>query len=192
MLTFKNPLRSLRQLRFLRREDGSVTIEAMIILPVMFWTFLSLFSIFESFRYHGINQKAAFTISDAISRETLPIDRQYLNGMLDTFEYLARSQGASTLRVSSIWYDADNDRFWSDWSQTAGGGGGNVTPLTNADVQNWHDKLPVIPNLERVMVVETWSTFDPPFDTGLEQRDIRNFVFTRPRYAPRVCWDQCN
>ncbi|QFT59251.1 hypothetical protein FIU94_10480 [Sulfitobacter sp. THAF37] len=185
---FKAGLRSALHGDFMRRQDGSISIEAMIVLPVMFWAFLAMFSIFDAFRTYGINQKAAFTVGDAISRETLPLDDDYLNGMHSLFEYLSLSEGQSALRVSSIWFDADDNRYRTDWSKTRGG----VTALTSSNVRNWHDKLPVMPDNERVVLVETWSDYTPPFATGLENREIQNFVFTRPRYAPRVCWEECN
>lgn len=172
---------------FIRREDGTIALEAMIILPMMFWSFLSVFSIFDTFRTYSINQKAAFTIGDAISRETAPLDAQYLTGTLELFEYLSQSQGRSALRVSSLRWDGNRSRYYRDWSRTRGA----VAELSNDDVQGWATKLPVLPHNERVMLVETWSEYDPPFATGLEQREIHNFVFTRPRFAPRVCWEIC-
>ncbi|KIN63973.1 hypothetical protein Z946_2856 [Sulfitobacter noctilucicola] len=173
---------------FGRNEDGTIALEAMIVLPVMFWAFLSMFSIFDAFRTYSINQKAAFTIGDSISRETAPLDQAYLTGTLQLFEYLSQSQGQSALRVSSLWYDAAQDRFFADWSKS----NGTVAELSSDDVETWQTKLPVLPDGERIMLVETWSEYDPPFATGLERREITNFVFTRPRFAPRVCWEQCN
>jgi hypothetical protein len=173
---------------FLRNDDGTIAIEAMIILPVMFWTFLSVFSIFHAFRTYSINHKAAFSISDSISRETAPLDQAYLDGALQLFEYLSNSQSMSSLRVTSLYFDAENDRFYRDWSKVSGG----KPELSNGDVSDWISKLPSVPNNERIMLVETWSTYEPPFKTGLEQREIKNFVFTRPRFAPRVCWQECN
>ena len=188
MIRIKTGLASALRCDFLRREDGSMAVEAMVILPLLFWTYLSLFSIFDTFRMYSINQKAAYTIGDAISRETVPIDGAYLEGVQDLFEYLSRSQDKTSIRVSSIWYDADADAYKSDWSQKLG----SVSALSDVDVKNWHDKLPVLPDNERLVLVETWAQYDPLFDTGLENREIRNFVFTRPRYAPRVCWVTCN
>ncbi len=188
MTRVKTRMRAVLRLDFLRRENGSVAIEAVLVLPMLFWVFLSVFSIFDAFRMYSVNQKAAFTIGDAISRETVPIDSQYLAGMQDLFEYLARADGKTSIRVSSIWYDKGRDRFIRDWSQKRG----SVTALTNDDVRNWHDKLPLMLDQERVVLVETWTDYDPPFKTGLENLEIKNFVFTRPRYAPRVCWDDCN
>ncbi|MEP5732303.1 MAG: hypothetical protein ABJL67_23385 [Sulfitobacter sp.] len=173
---------------FARREDGTIAMEAMIILPMMFWAFLSVFSIFHTYRTYTISQKAAFTIGDSISRETAPLDDDYLEGMHGLFEYLSRSQGASTLRVTSLRYDGTNDEFTRDWSEVQG----SKPELSNDDVRNWTTRLPVMPDGERVMLVETWTTYDPPFATGLEEREIVNFVFTRPRFAPRVCWEICS
>ena len=169
---------------FLRREDGTIALEATIVMPLIFWTYLSMFSIFDAFRMYSIHQKASFTIGDAISRETVPIDADYLDGALDLYEYLSRSQGQSALRVSSIWYDQSADVFNTDWSQTRG----PIAPLTSAETRNWHAKIPVLVDGEHVIITETWSTYDPPFNTGLEEREIRNFVFTRPRYASCVLW----
>lgn len=184
MKQIKSTFISALRCDFLRREDGSVAIEAMIVMPLLFWTYLSMFSIFDAFRMYSINQKAAYTIGDAISRETAPIDDQYLEGVQDLFEYLSRSQDKSSIRITSLWYDAAADEYHADWSQKRG----TVDVLTDIDVRNWHEKLPVMTDKTFMTLVETWSDYDPPFNTGLEERQIRNFVFTRPRYAPCVQW----
>jgi hypothetical protein len=191
----KNQLKSIAHCNFLRDEDGVIAIEAMIIMPMMFWTFLSMFSFFDSFRAYSLNQKAAYTISDAVSRETQPLDNAYLNGMWEMFDYLAHTRAPSALRVTSVRFDEAANRFLVDWSQSRGwasilsGSGMNSDSATS---QSWVDRLPVIPDGERLMLVETWDRYDPPFATGLEQQLIHNFVFTRPRYAPRVCWNICD
>ena len=179
-------MRALRSLlaQFKGREDGSIAVETVIMLPLMFWAYLAMYSTFDTFRMYNLNQTAAYTVGDAISRETQAIDADYLQGMQQLFEYLTRGTGQTAIRVSSLWYDAENNRYHADWSQVRG----TVQPLTSDDVRNWHDKLPVMPNNERVTLVETWRDFEPLFKTGLERRDIHNFVFTRPRYAPRTVW----
>jgi hypothetical protein len=42
-----------------------------------------------------------------------------------------------------------------------------------------------------MMVVETWIYYGPVFDIGLNFHAVVNFIFSRPRYSPRVCWKQC-
>ena len=168
-ILLKHRLHYILRCDFLRKQDGSISIEAMIVLPLMFWSFLAMFSIFDAFRMYGISQKAAFTVGDAISRETLPLDDDYLDGVHNLFEYLSFSEDQTSMRVSSIWFDGDNNNYKADWSKTRG----NVVALTNNDVQNWHNRLPVMPDNERVLLVETWSEYTPPFATGLEEREIQ-------------------
>tara|TARA_R110002049_G_scaffold140930_7_gene302374 strand:- start:25727 stop:26302 length:576 start_codon:yes stop_codon:yes gene_type:complete len=179
---------ALKRCDFLRREDGTIAMETMIVLPLIFWAYLSTFSIFDAFRMYNLNQQATYTIGDAISRETVPINDDYLRGSQELFEFMTRGAGNTAIRVTSIWYDAAQDRYYTDWSKSRGW----VLGLNSEDVKSWHAKLPVMPDKERVVLVETWRTYDPPFNTGLEERDIHNFIFTRPRYAPRVCWVDCN
>lgn len=181
-------LKALKRCGFVRREDGTIAIEAMIILPLLFGTFLSLFSIFDAFRQYSLNQKAAYTVADAISRETIPLNAEYLDGIAELFEYMTRPGTDMKLRVTSVYFDADEDLYKMDWSET----NGNINAQTPNSVSNLTDRLPVMVHNERIMLVETWSTYDPPFKTGLEQKEIKNFVFTRPRYAPRVLWQDAS
>ncbi len=186
-IRFRSALRACVRCDFLRREDGNIAIEAVIVMPAMFWALLCTFTMFDAFRANALNQKAAFTIGDTISRETGTVSDNYLDGMQDLFEYLTNSTDESALRISSIYYDATDETYYKDWSETRGW----EIALTDQEVADLAPKLPILADQERVMVVETWSKYDPPFKTGLEHREIENFVFTRPRYAPWVCWQTC-
>lgn len=177
------PSRILR--RFASEERGSIAVEAVVILPLLFWTYLALFSTFHSYRTYAVNQKAAYTIGDMISRETNPIDTTYLDGTRALLTYLTSADAADTsIRVTIVRYDANANEYRRDWSQSKG----YVTPATDAEVIAWASRLPVMPNNERIIVVETFLQYDPPFDTGLADREVHNFVFTKPRYAPQVLW----
>jgi len=89
------------------------------------------------------------------------------------------------LRVTSAHYDAGNKKFRLDWSKTSGW----VGNYSDSDVAALTAQLPTVPNNERVTIVETFTKYTPTFKTGLQDRTIHNFVFTRPRYAPRVLWE---
>lgn len=167
---------------FLRREDGAVAVETVIILPMLFGVYLAIFSLYDAFSQYSLNQKAAYTIGDMISRQTVPIDDDYIDGAQDLFDYLTRSAEGSAIRVSSLRWNNKKSKFTSDWSKTRGW----VSELKNKDVKTWADRLPVMKHNERIVLVETWSTYDPPFNTGLTSREIKNFIFTRPRYTDRV------
>jgi hypothetical protein len=176
--------KSARKGTFLSDEKGSAAIETVIMVPLTFFVIMSMFTLFDAFRQYSMHQKAAYTLSDMISRETLPLDRDYLEGAHDLFDTLTRSPQDSTVRISIVRYDAVNDSMRLDWSKTSG----FSTPLRDEDVRNWTDRLPMMVNNERIIVVETYANYEPPFNTGLGTREIANFIFARPRYAPQVLW----
>ncbi|MEQ6248511.1 hypothetical protein ABMC89_06440 [Sulfitobacter sp. HNIBRBA3233] len=178
-------LKSFLRGDFLRKEDGAIALETVIIIPIMFWAYMSALSIFDAFRQYSMHQKGAYTISDMISRETVPIDANYLAGAHRLFDTLTRSPQDSTIRVSVVYWDARNERIDLDWSQSTG----RSSPLTASTVRGWGDRLPNMVDGERLIIVETSAFYSPPFRTGLENREIQNFIFTRPRYAPQVLWD---
>ena len=171
---------------FRKDEQGTISVELVLILPVLFWGYLSMFSIFDAYRQHSLNQKAAYTLGDVISRETAPIDNSYLIGSREMLAYLtANMKDDVAVRITSVTFDADNDEYKKYWSKNKGW----MPALSNEAIQALREDLPVMPDNETVVVVETFVKYDPPFNTGLQTREIHNFVFTRPRYAPQVLWN---
>lgn len=169
--------------RHLARETrGSITVEAVIMFPILFWAMLSMLVFFDAYRQNSLNVKAAFTIGDMLSREVEPIDAAYLDGALNLFDELARTATPPRMRVTVVYFDAAQNRFLRDWSHQRGG----VPVLTNADILAMRPRLPAVPNNERLILVETWSDYNPPFNVGINRQDLYNFVFTRPRFAPQV------
>lgn len=181
----KLKLQSILRADFLRDEDGAIAIEAMIILPVLFWAYMSVFSVFDAYRQYSLHQKAAYTISDALSRETMPINGAYLDGSLALFDALTRDPQDSSIRISVVHFNDTEQKIKLDWSQTRG----SMSPLIEADISDRLDMLPTLLDGERMILVETHANYDPPFRTGLEDRTIENFIFTRPRYAPQLLWE---
>ena len=64
------------------------------------------------------------------------------------------------------------------WSE-----GRNIAAVTQNTVDGWTDNLPELTDSQQITVLETWVEYDPPFNTGLSERTVRNFIFTRPRYG---------
>lgn len=180
-----NVIEHLMRRRFIRNEQGSASIEAIIMIPVMFLMMLTFATLIDYTRQHSVHQKAAYTISDMISRETLPLDQQYLVGTENLLNALTRDPQQSGVLVTIVRYDANNDIFKLDWSRSSNGSGG----YTNNQVRNWTDRLPMMVHNERMIIVETTARYQPPFQIGLGNQQIENFIFTRPRYAPQILWD---
>ncbi len=173
--------------RFWRNEDGIIAVETVIAIPLLFWSYMAMFATFDAYRQYTITQKAAFTLGDMVSRETTPINRAYLTGARDMVKYWTNTTNRDdvAIRISTLHFDATNNVYKRDWSKTRGDW---ISPLTNGEVANWHDRLPILPDQERITVVETFVKYEPPFKTGLQKRTIKNFVFTKPRYAPQVLY----
>lgn len=168
---------------------GSVTVEAAIMLPLLVWAYCALYTFFDAYRQTSISHKAAYTISDMISRETDPIDDAFLDGSYQMLNFLTRSPDARRLRVSVIRYDSDMDVHEVEWSHTRG----TVAALDNDALTDWDTKLPVMVDEERLILVETWMDYDAPFSiVNLNGQTIETFIFTRPRFVlGQVCWDTC-
>lgn len=170
--------------RFGRDTRASVTVEFALMMPVIFWAYGASYVFFDAYRQDTINLKAAYTIGDMLSRETQEVNATYIDSLYEMNRLLIRTDAPLTLRISVVRWDADDDRYYVDWSQTRGGS----TALTDALVVTLEQRLPTMPHGERVILVETWNTWQPPVLGALGETTLENFVFTRPRFAPRVVW----
>lgn len=169
---------------FWQDQTGSITVEFVLVMPILFWTFMAGYVYFDGYRQSSINLKAAYTISDLLSRETQAITPEYIDSMYELHRLLVRATSPTTLRVSVVRWDEDENRYYRDWSAARGG----IEALSNSDLVDLADKLPVMPDAERVILVETTNTFVPLFNVGMENKSLDNFVFTRPRFAPQLAW----
>ncbi|MEM9578790.1 MAG: hypothetical protein AAF999_17475 [Pseudomonadota bacterium] len=178
---------AIKQLRVFKDDQrGSVAIEAVILVPILIWAYLAMFTIFDSFRQYTAQQKAAYTISDLISRQWNPLDAAFIDGVHDLFENLSRSPQETGLRVTIAKYDLNLQEYQVVWSRTRGG----MIGLQSQDIADWTHRLPVMPQDDQIIIVETSSAFVPVFNIGLSNQTINNFVFTRPRYTKQVCFDE--
>ena len=166
-------------------QNGNVAIEAAILVPILIWGYLAMFTIFDSYRQYTTQQKAAYTISDLISRQATPLDGSFIDGSHMLFQELTRTIGEPGMRVTIAKYDLVEEEYQVIWSRTRGG----MIGLQSEDIANWGDRLPVLPQDDQIIIVETTSEFKPAFNIGLPQKTINNFVFTRPRYAKQVCFN---
>ncbi|MBP0484059.1 pilus assembly protein [Sagittula sp. M10.9X] len=182
---------------FAEDTRGNVTLETVIWLPLLLTVLASMVSLHDAFRYKSLNTKAAYTISDALSRETEPVDDAYLDGMVDVLEFLTISAGPYSVRVTLVSFDADTLNYDGsvrsagagyqvDWSQVRG----DFIALTDAELAEMTANLPEMLDNERVILVETRTEYIPPFEIPiLNEADLfYTYGFTRPRFAPKIVW----
>ncbi len=174
---------------FRRKEDGNIALEAALYLPLLLGVFAATYTLFDLFRQETVNSKAAYTVSDLISRETAALNDDYIDSIYTLGKLMARAGSDMSMRVSVIRWDADDDRYYVDWSVERGD---QMEIWTDANVTALNDKLPLMPDQERVIVVETWNDVEPAFRLeaiGVGKREIYNLVFTRPRFASQVAFE---
>jgi len=181
--------------RFLKREDGGLSVETVLVFPLLLWAYAAMFIYWDAYKAQNVNLKATYTIADMISREALPITPGYIDGMNDVYQFLIRSNEGNDVRISIVEFNTDpadptgtNAIMNLRWSQATG----SYAP--HSDLSYLGTKIPALPVGGELIVVETRMTWSPPFNfslepVGLDTRDMGNLVFTSPRFAPRIRWD---
>ena len=168
-----------------RREDGTFSVEAVLMFPLLVWAFVAMFVFFEGLRESNINLKATYTVSDLLSRETELIDQDYLDGMNNVYAWLSRSPNDVNLRVTVVRYDAATDSHITVWSRGVG-----KPDLTQEQVDEYiSPQVPIMADADSAIVVETWTTYTPVMDIGLTESDIYNVVVTSPRFSEQLLWE---
>ncbi|MCV6592497.1 MAG: hypothetical protein OIF48_06075 [Silicimonas sp.] len=172
-----------------RDEKGSFSVEAILMFPMLAWAFMAMFVFFEGLRESNINLKAAYTVSDLLSRHQDPNDEfgmDDLNGMQAVYAWLSRTKNPVNLRVSFVTYDKETDFYKLQWSEAAHNAVARVQQEQVADALVPH--IPILADGAGVIVVETWATYDPVIDMGLTQTELYNIVVIPPRFDGQLTW----
>jgi hypothetical protein len=183
MRSFKQRLNTFAR-QFVADTRGSVTVEFIIMMPIIFYAFMAIYVYFEGYRQSTINLKAAYTISDLISRETEIISDEYIDSMQAMMQILTRANSAIAMRLSVVRWSGDDNRYFVEWSENRG----YEPNYTDASISTIEDKLPLLPDNEIVIVVETDNTYVPLFKVGMGNKQLKNFVFTKPRWVDQLCY----
>jgi Flp pilus assembly protein TadG len=192
--------------RFRDQEDGLVMTEFLIMLPLLIWAFIALFVYWDAFRTVNQAQKAAYSVSDLISRQA-QVDTTFINGMQTVTEYLTDNASAVRIRITSVKYKQADNKLYVLFSRSPGN---KLPQLTNAKVneKSFRDRIPVMANQDTVVVVETEVDYGMngwfarkehtnrhgeqilifAFQVGIPPSTFTNFVVTRPRRYLQVCF----
>lgn len=178
----RSPLQMLR--RFGRDENGTLLAETVIILPLLLWAYLALFVYWDAYRAVNTSQKAAYMISDMLSREKVKLPANYPTGLRNVMRYLIDSDRDVKIRVTSIYWSIVDNRFEVAWSRSPD----NAMPrLTTATLQDVKSRIPKMADSDTVVLVETEVGYEPLFNVGLQDSVLRQFIVTRPRTLPKIC-----
>ncbi len=182
-----------RTARFGRDEDASLSVEMVLILPLLIWAFLATFTFFDVYRAKTLSLKANYAISDLITRETNEINMQYILGAEKVYEFLTQSEDDSWLRVTQVHCIKEGATNGRKFVVTFSAATEGQTTYTNSTVMDaLNPVLPMLAQGERAVVVETAMRYMPPVRenlTGIGPREFIDLVVTEPRFAPQICWE---
>ncbi|MBO9472578.1 hypothetical protein J7413_03420 [Shimia sp. R10_1] len=181
--------------RFRNDTRGSVSVEAAIMFPGLFFALIATAIMFDVYRARSTTEKAAFAISDMLARETAAVDQDYIDGMHKLFGEISTLRSEHDLVVSLVSWDLNTNDYRLEWSHAAGG----ISGHTSASLPDLADKLPTLVPGESLIVVQSLSVYDPPVkilkswwgDWGQHQwtgLNMNTFVFTRPRFVSTLAW----
>lgn len=179
MFTFRPRIR-----RFARDETGTVMAETVIVLPVLLWAFLALFVYWDSFRSMNTVQKAAYTISDTISREMITLPATYFDGLRNVMDLMIDSDQNVKMRVTSFTYNLADLKYVVLWSYSPDSAMAELTTDTLLLVK---DRLPNMSNADFATIVETEVDYRPAFNIGMGNITLKQFIITRPRFVAPTC-----
>ena len=173
--------------RFSLRENGGMSVEAVLVFPILVWAITATFVFWDAFKTINVSQKATYTVADMLSRETEAIGPAFLTAAHETFDYLAGVNGDNAMRVTVVLMVQDpvtlDKTIQLVWSEGVGGISGytDITPILS--------RLPDMADGDQMIVVETEQEWSPAFAVGLTNYRFREVAISRPRFAPQLVWD---
>jgi Flp pilus assembly protein TadG len=177
-------LRAVR--RFRESETGTFTAEAVVIFPLLVWSYTAMFVFWDAFKTQNVNLKATYTIADMISREQRTIDQSYLDGARAIYAFLSTGNENHRIRVSVVRNRVDEfgeAALSLEWSQVSGEGVANYT-----DIDQVSSIIPMLAANDSVIVVTTFTDWRPVFNAGLSPMTLTETSVTAPRFMPQILW----
>ncbi|PHQ97635.1 MAG: hypothetical protein COB40_04000 [Marinosulfonomonas sp.] len=177
-------------------QKGSVSVEAVFAFPMLFWAATATFTFFDAYKVQNTSYRANYTISDMLSRETVPVNQAYIDGLHKVFRYMTYTGSENSwIRVSVVTCTANcadevNRDLEFKWSEAANG----ARSLDAADLVFYRSQIPLMAKGSQLILVETSREYKPPFANALvsfAERDLVSHVVTRPRFAANFCFDTC-
>lgn len=175
---------SYRIRQFAGDRRAGLSVEAVLIFPILIWGYFGMFILFDGYRALGTNARAAYTISDMLSRETNTVNAAYIEGLNDVLDILTQSPHRTVLRVSVVSFDANTQQYDLEWSYSTAG----VTAIKDATLSELIPHIPVMNDPGVAIVVETYMAFVPFMNISLDAFYFEALVVTRPRFAPQLRW----
>lgn len=180
-------MRVLRLLRNLRRnQDGNLPLELITVVPTFGLVIMLSVTAYGYFKAQGRDAKAAFAISDAISRETNNITPAYLDTFQKMHAFLTGATDGAGYRISVVDYDPWTQDYRIRWNASRAD---DKITIPESTVATLRPRMPKLADYEAVIVLETYVNHRP-FKEGFGMAPVtfRHVTITRPRHGPQICF----
>lgn len=186
MLTLsQNTQRAFRKFR--SKEEGSLTVEFMIVLPLLVWGVLAMLVFWDGFQSATANQRTAYLIADLISREVDEIDADYLEGVSDVARTLNDHDRSTQLRVTVVNRTLDDD---DEPIHEIGWSYGTQKLKKHQNIEAIQQRLPMMAVGDQLIYVEAIREWAPRFAIArLDPIRFEYVAVTMPRFAPQIVLD---
>lgn len=163
--------------KFKADEKASLTMEFVLLLPLLMSWFIGSIVFFDAFNSKATAQRTSHTIADIISRQTVT-DNDFVDTLLVLQNRMMPRSQVGTVRVTSI--QKDNLGVLSIlWTYSSDGAS---TPLLIGDVPLII--LPEIANNESILLVDTTVPFVPIAEwVGFTVTEWANRVSVKARFV---------
>ena len=181
------------------RDDvrGTLTVEAVIIVPILFWTLTATWEFFEVHRFKSVREKASYAVVDMISREQNGVTENYIDNTLLLFNEIARRGQGNQIRLTVVQFDENDPAINTDdeysviWSETRGDG--PMEAMTTAEIKDGTDFLPAMADGAQLIMIQSHAIYRPAFQVGLaDEIPISTHVITSPRFVEQVTCADCS
>ncbi len=185
---------------FCKDEDGTLSIELLLVVPMLTWALISVIVYFDAFRAQYYSERANETIADMISREDDPITAEFLEGAEGVLRRMTSIDSDPEFRITIVGYTAEDlatgtpEAYRIIWSRGEGAGiDVNNVPTPIVDTSS----LPQLSNGDHVILLTTLVAYNAPMnpgfgffsDVGLASRVFNRTTIVAPRNIQLVCWD---
>lgn len=166
--------------KFLRDEGGSISIEFVIVMPLLLFLVTGGLAYWDAFHSNTQTARVAFAINDIMSRHEL-VDNTDMTYLYDLeLKMLPPDLDETTLRISSVCFNGTGHRVMWSYRQHAEGA---TDPGALLDEQIPVSILPAMVAQDSVILTEVSARWEPHFlNVGIGSQRWQSALVTRPRF----------
>lgn len=166
--------------QFVKDEDASITMEFVIVTPVMVLWWIGSMVFFDAFEARSGAARSAYTVADLISRQT-DTTNAYIDSLLVLQNRMRPREPVGSVRVSELYRNSDGD-LSVIWSYSTGGPG-YVLELAEVPLTT----MPLVENESYILLVDTTIPYIPLSDiVGIPAQTWINRIYINPRFTDQI------